>query len=170
MEDMTFLVERARNGDAEAFGELYKLVYKDLYRYAYYALGHREDAEDVVMEAVTEAYVQIRRLRRAEAFRGWIFRILQARVMRKRKEYVSKTAELTEAMEETLAAPGSDFSSNAALRAALATLSEQDRTILLLHIFGGYTSLEIGQMLHMKDATVRSREKRALEKLRKSGI
>ena len=54
--------------------------------------------------------------------------------------------------------------------ASMASLSEEDRMILLLHIFGGYTSSEIGKMLRMKDSTVRSREKRALEKLRKSGV
>ena len=170
MDEMRDLVSKARSGDAEAFGELYSMVYKDLYRYAYYMLDQREDAEDAVMETVCEAYVQIRRLREADAFRGWIFRILAARVKRIRKGYLTKTAELTEAISETMAAPNSDFSDKAALTASLSMLSEEDRTILLLHIFGGYTSSEIGRMLHMKDSTVRSREKRALEKLRRSEV
>ena len=87
-----------------------------------------------------------------------------------RKSYLTKTAELTEAISETMASPDSDFSSNADLMASLSSLSEEDRSIILLHIFGGYTSSEIGKMLHMKDSTVRSREKRALEKLRRSGM
>ena len=170
MEEMRDLAARARNGDAEAFGELYGMVYKDLYRYAYYMLGLREDAEDAVMETVCEAYAQIRKLREPEAFRGWIFRILALQVKRIRKTYLNKTAELTEAISETTAASNSDFSENTALMASMASLSEEDRMILLLHIFGGYTSSEIGKMLRMKDSTVRSREKRALEKLRKIGV
>ncbi|MGX8703363.1 MAG: RNA polymerase sigma factor [Lachnospiraceae bacterium] len=170
MEEMKELAARAKGGDPEAFGSLYGMVYKDLYRYAYYMLGQKEDAEDAVMETVCEAYTQIRQLREPDAFKGWIFRILTARVKRTRKLYLAKTAELTEAVTETVAAPNSDFANNAAVMASLSTLSEEDRMIILLHIFGGYTSVEIGKMMHMKDATVRSREKRALEKLRNSGM
>ena len=169
MEDLKELAARAKSGDAEAFGALYGMVYKDLYRYALFMLCQREDAEDAVMETVCEAYAQIRRLREPEAFKGWIFRILAAKVKRVRKSYLNKNAELTDAVTETLAGPDSDFSEKSALMASLTTLSEEDRNIILLHVFGGYTSAEIGKMMHM-NATVRSREKRALEKLRNSGI
>ena len=39
----------------EQFLELYKSVYKDLYRLAYYYLGNSQDAEDVVSETVLKA-------------------------------------------------------------------------------------------------------------------
>ena len=51
-EDMSLLAEKARGGDPEAFASLYEMVYKDLYRYALYMLGQKEDAEDVVSETV----------------------------------------------------------------------------------------------------------------------
>ena len=37
--------------------------------------------------------------------------------------------------------------------------------ILSLHLFGGYTSKEIGKLLDLNENTVRSRQKRALEKM-----
>lgn len=42
------LVEQAKAGSADAFGQLYAQYAQDLYRFAYYYLGSREEAEDAV--------------------------------------------------------------------------------------------------------------------------
>ena len=76
MEYNTELVQRAKEGDAEAFSKLYEEIYQDLYRFALYTLKNTHDAEDVVGDTVMDAWQEIRSLRRAEAFRAWIFRIL----------------------------------------------------------------------------------------------
>ena len=44
-------------------------------------------------------------------------------------------------------------------------IRDRERMILALHIFGGYSSREIGKALHMNDNTVRSRQSRALKKM-----
>lgn len=69
-EDIAALVQRAGSGDAAAFGELYEQVYKDLYRYALYCLGSREEAEDAVQETALEAFRGMAGLKRPEAFRA----------------------------------------------------------------------------------------------------
>lgn len=69
------LAARARDGDAQAFGDLYAMVWRDLYRFAYYYLGNEEDAEDAVQETAMEAYKGISRLKDPAAFKGWIFTI-----------------------------------------------------------------------------------------------
>lgn len=48
---------------------------------------------------------------------------------------------------------------------AFTTLSSEERLILSLHQFAGYNSKEIGSILHMPSATVRTKEHRALKKL-----
>ena len=69
----------------DEFIELYTAVYKDLYRYALYVLGNREDAEDAVSEAVVDAYAEFGKLRDKGAFKGWIFKILSAKCKRRLK-------------------------------------------------------------------------------------
>lgn len=81
-EETAALVAQAQSGDLEAFGRLYEYVYTDLYRYAYYQLGHAEAAEDAVQETALEAFRGIRKLKNAGAFRCWIFTILSARCNR----------------------------------------------------------------------------------------
>lgn len=155
------LILRARRGDKQAFSELYGQVYRDLYRFALYTLKNRHDAEDAVSDTVMAAYEQIGKLRTPEAFRGWIFRILSNICKRKLKEYVNKTAELP----DDLRAPGGDLSEDMLVRQAFSRLTEEERLIISMHVFAGYTSREIGKILHMNDNTVRSKESRALKKM-----
>ena len=66
------LVQRAQDGDTQAFAELYSLVYKDLYRTALLSLGHEQDASDVVSDTVLDAYKSIKKLRDPSSFKAWI--------------------------------------------------------------------------------------------------
>ena len=44
-------------------------------------------------------------------------------------------------------------------------LKDEERLIISMHIFAGYTSQEIAKILHLNPNTVRSKESRALKKL-----
>lgn len=157
----TLLVRRAIHGDVEAFSSLYGEIYKDLYRFALYSLKQKEDAEDCVSETVMDAWAQIRSLRKEESFRAWMFRILSNKCKQKLRSYLIKAEEIP----ETIAAPTEDTAGQIDIWNAFGTLDAEDRMILSLTLFGGYTSAETGQMLGLNDNTVRSRQKRALEKM-----
>ena len=55
---------------------------------------------------------------------------------------------------------------NLQIRQAFSRLTNEERLIISMHLFGGYTSKETARILHLKDATVRSKESRALQKMR----
>ena len=57
--------------------------------------------------------------------------------------------------------------SSAELKDALSTLTPPDAQIILLSIIGGFTSYELGVIYNMTPGAVRTRQKRAIEKLRK---
>ena len=69
--DERLLVKRAKRGDTAAFAELYGTIYKRLYQFALYTLGNTQDAEDVVSAAVMEAFENIGKLRKEDAFSVW---------------------------------------------------------------------------------------------------
>lgn len=146
----------------EVFAKYYKSVYQDMYRFALYTLRNPHDAEDVTGEAVADAYASIGKLRDPQAFRGWIFKILSNKCKRKLKEYADRTEELAgqlyvqECMEEGVQ-----------VRQAFFALSDEERLLIALKVFGGYKSYEIGAMMNMNDNTVRSKISRGLGKLRK---
>ena len=161
MEKETALVRKARRGDASAFAALYQEYYQDLYRFALYTLKNRHDAEDMVGDTVADAWAQMSGLKKAESFKSWIFRILSNKCRMRLKDYLNKTEEIP----EDLKAAGRDVEESADVRAAFARLGDEERLILSLNLFGGYTSKEIGRILDLNDNTVRSRQKRALPKM-----
>lgn len=157
------LVRQAKQGNAQAFASLYQNIYHNLYRFALYTLGNPADAEDAVSDTVADAWSGIGNLRQEESFESWMFRILHNKCRRKRKEYCYRPLEWTDAAEN--ATDESSLDEKYHLRKIFGELSGKDRTIISLHVFGGYTSQEIARITGMNANTVRSRESRALKRL-----
>ncbi len=149
------------NRDQQTFIRLYREVYQDLYRFALYTLKNTHDAEDVTSDAVTDAYESFSKLRSPDSFRPWIFKILSNKCKRKLKEYVNKTVELP----DDLAGSREGLELDCQVRQAFSKLEEEERLIISMHIFAGYTSKEIGKILHKNENTIRSKESRALKKM-----
>lgn len=162
MEKSSF-VQRAKEGDVNAFAELYKEIYKDLYRFALYMLKNPTDAEDIVSDTVVSAFATIHKLRSSDAFKAWIFKILSNKCRSKLKEYSNKNTVFDVCGDSVLTVD--NCADDVITRQAFYELAEQERIIIGLHIFGGYTSKEISRALKLNENTVRSKERRALEKL-----
>ena len=172
------LIRRAKRGDPKAFSMLYSRNYTDMYRFALYMLGSSHDAEDAVSDTVISAYEGIARLRKDESFRSWIFTILSNRCLKilrgRSRDAAALTAEdvLQEGKRKERAKESEpDFAQKYArhqdVRDAFLKLEEEERLIVSFSVFGGYSSEEIGGMLKMNAATVRSRKSRALGKMRR---
>lgn len=143
------------------FMTVYQSVYKDLYRFAYYYLGNSQDAEDAVQDAALLAYENFYKLKKIESFRPWIFKILVNCCKRRFRKRVGIVwaKEISEASYEP------DLSEQEELKELLSSLSEEERLIVSLAVFGGYKGDEIAQILNKKPTTVRSKYRRALKKL-----
>ncbi len=162
------LVALARDGDADAFGELYSIYSKEMYRYACSMVGNPDLAQDAVQDAVMAAFKEIKSLRNADSFKGWLFRILNSAC---RRQYNLSTENLP-LIEE--ADPGETDSGgieqadmSMGLNEALEILTREEKEIVMLRAVSEYGSKEIAEALGVPDATIRSKYKRALEKLRK---
>lgn len=166
------LVALARDGDANAFGELYSLYAKEMYCYACSMVKNPDLAQDAVQEAAMAAFKEIKNLRDPSAFKGWLFKILNIAC---RKQYKASVENLpldpeVDFSEENGETDGggidrSDLSME--LREALEILTQEEKEIVVFKVVSEYGSKEIAEMLGIPDSTVRSKLKRALEKLRK---
>ena len=158
-------LRRAAGGDANAFGSLYAEIAADLYRFALWSLKNKEDAEDAVQEACLSAWKGLTNLKKPEAFKSWMLKILSNRcrdVLRQRSGV--RLVELSDA-EGELPPVWADFPEDGA-KDLLSGLSDEDRQIVLLSVYAGFKSGEIGESLGLKAATVRSRLSRALQQIR----
>ena len=145
-----------------------------MYKYALYALGNAHDAEDVVAETFLEAFRGISKLREADAFKGWIFKILSIRIKRRISRYVKEKNQLQIedfAADSALRTDGMDSAviARTDLLQALTILSPQERMILSLSVLYGYTTKQISQMLRCPHGTVSSKLHRSLQKLKTNG-
>lgn len=163
------LVKRAKRGDVDAFGALYEKVYKKLYAYALYILKRQEDAEDVVSDAVADAFATIGKLKKEESFANWMYRIVANKCNQKIREYYHQGEELTEQILVTADSPNASWGDEREefmeVRKAFFSLPREDRMIVGMHVFFGYTTREIAGIMSMNENTVRSRESRALKRL-----
>ena len=156
-------IKKAKSGDTEAFAGLYRMYYADLYRFALYTLRNPDDAEDAVSETVIDAFSSIRKLRSEESFKAWIFKILSTKCKRQLGRHKDLSEEfLFEQADETAAGSLDELID---LRNAFFRLNDEERLIISMHVFAGYTNQEIAKVLRKNANTVRSKENRALKKL-----
>jgi len=69
------LIEKARNGDHDAFAALYAPVERPLAAFLYRLIAARQDAEDLAQETAVRALESISGFGNASSFRAWIFRM-----------------------------------------------------------------------------------------------
>ena len=73
---MEELIKKAKDGDKEAFTTLMLSLEKELYKIAKARLKNDDDIYDAIQETIIEAFKSIKKLKKIEAFKTWIIRIL----------------------------------------------------------------------------------------------
>ena len=79
------LIDAARTGDHEAFGDLVQLHERVVVRTALAALGRQDDAEDVAQETFLLAWRHLPRFRGEASFRTWLLTIVWRQALAKRR-------------------------------------------------------------------------------------
>lgn len=69
------LVTRCRAGDLDAFSQVYDRYERQVFRYAYHILGHRDDADDIKQETFVKAYQAISSFRSESSLQTWLLKI-----------------------------------------------------------------------------------------------
>ena len=91
------LVERSREGDASAFGELVRQYERKVYSLAKHITQNDEDAEDVLQESFLKAYTHLDSFHGDSKFYTWLVRIaVNEALMKLRKRKSDKTVSLDE--------------------------------------------------------------------------
>lgn len=177
------LVRRSRAGDVGAFEELFRKYQKPIYSMLYRMVRSAEDAVDLTQDAFVQAYAQLGTLRNEAMFYAWLRQIAvnlarnrHKRLTRVRMESLDETltAEEGETLSKQLAdtAPSPESAvEDAELRwrveQAISELSEDHRTVVVLHHLEHMGVADIAQILGVSVGTVKSRLARAREQLYK---
>jgi RNA polymerase sigma factor (sigma-70 family) len=170
------LVERARGGDAVAYGSLVRAHQDIAFRVACLAGGSAAEAEEAAQEGFVKAWRALPRFRAGAPFRPWLLAIV-ANEARNRRRAAGRRAGLALRAAEVAerehagggASPESQLLATArreALLSALADLDERDRSVLACRYLLDLSEEETAAALGCRRGTVKSRTSRALARLR----
>jgi len=165
------LAAQARDGDREAFAELYRLRAGRVFAYLSKILRERTAAEDATAETFLQAWKGIGKLRDPDRLDAWLFRIAHHVAMDELKR--PQTLDLTAAAE----APDATVDANPEavatqgeaaerLRQALLALPERYREVLVLRYFGDWSDREVARQMGTSAGNVRALRMRAMRRLR----
>ena len=161
----TDLVQRARRGERQAFGELVDRYRDMVYGFAYHLTGNFEDARDLTQDALVRAYVRLPQLREPARFAGWLRRIVSNLYRSSARRPAARTLPLEDGHGVALE-PSTAREIELTVQAALGSLREHDRLVLTLHYIDGHTQPEISQFLDTSASVVKTRLARARARLR----
>jgi len=168
------LVERARNGDVNAYEALVQHYQELAFRVAYHVTGDAADAEDAAQEAFVNAYYALGRFRPGAPFKPWLCRIVanearNRRTSAQRRTVLAQRALVAQSSGDSAQSPedaaeAEEFRST--VLASMRQLREEDRLILAYRLFFDLSEEEMAEVLNCPRGTVKSRLSRALGRLR----
>ena len=154
-------------GEREALAELYRCTRAAVYGLALSYLKNAHDAQDLTQDVYVQVWDCAEQYRLTGSPMGWLLAVCRNLcLMRMRRE--ERHAALSE--EEWDAIParecGLDADERALLQGALASLTDEERRVVLLHAVTGLKHREIAALLELPLPTVLSKYHRALKKMR----
>lgn len=169
------LVERCKEGDERAWGELVEATYRDVYTLCLRVLGNSHDASEATQDAYLKAWRGLHSFRGDAMFETWLYRVASNAALSKHRGRKRRQGHESGMQDEALmqlAAPDSVESTAGArievraLEEAMARLPEQHRTAIVLRDVYGMSIEEIAQQLGISTTAAKVRVHRARKKLK----
>jgi RNA polymerase sigma-70 factor (ECF subfamily) len=179
------LITRAQQGDDYAFEALYRRFARTVYTVAHHMLGNHHDADEVLQEAFIRIFKNLSRLRSPQAFTSWVYQITVNLCMDYRKVRTRSRWEPLEGNARGEEERHSHFELATAkwvrnpeqvlenkellthITAAIDSLPEQQKAVILLHEVEGVSKKTIAEILDCSLVTVRTNLHHARKKLRR---
>ncbi len=165
------LIQRAQRGDSQAFAELYDAYVDNIYRYIFFRVSVAEAAEDLTADVFMHALEGLAGYQdRSTPLLAWLYRIAHARLV----DYYRRTqrAGPRESIEDIDLGTEDDLDGSLMslhqsdqLQAALRTLTEEQRQVIILRFVEGYSLEKTAEVLGKTTGAIKSMQLRALNAL-----
>ncbi len=173
------LVRQAKEGNAEAFQELYRVYGKKILNYVYRMTGSRDEAEDLMQDTFVLAYRKLKSLKENTRFQSWLFRIAQNNIYQRYRNRSPETESVEseetrefadrEGSTEPLRTPEQAFLSQELeqiIQAAIDDLPDKYRQVFVLSAIHKLSYREISEVMSRSLASVKSDIHRARVEVR----
>ncbi|MBN2483925.1 MAG: sigma-70 family RNA polymerase sigma factor [Candidatus Omnitrophica bacterium] len=166
------LIKKAVHGDIEAFEAIYRATSRFVFHIALRMTNNRANAEDITQEVFIKVHKNLWKFRFESQISTWMYRITVNTVMNYMRKSPKSTVPLASLEGYLPDARHEEFERNEQRRLIgrlLNELNPDQRAVLVLREFEGLDYREIARVLKIKINTVRTRLKRAREKLMERG-
>lgn len=164
------LVEKAKSGDAQAFGQIYDALVKSVFRYIYYRV-EEAIAEDLTEETFLKVWQNLKKYKKGKhPFSSWVFKIAHNLVV----DYYRRN-KTTEMIEETVADQKTESNphhqiniklTKIRLRKVIRQLPENYQQVIILKYINELDNKEIANVIGKSEGAVRTIQFRALDRLK----
>ena len=163
------LIEKSKKGDTGSQYKLYGLYSKAMYNLSFRMMNSVVEAEDVLQEAFTEAFLKLKTYKYEASFGAWLKRIVINRCLNKLKKrniqlVLVDNNEIPDSYDEDIK-DNTEFEVEKIIT-AVQRLTDGYRVILELYLFEGYDHVEISQILNISVSTSKSQYSRAKMRLK----
>ncbi|MCH5247774.1 MAG: RNA polymerase sigma factor, partial [Muribaculaceae bacterium] len=138
-----------------------------LFRFAFYRIGNREEAEDIVYEAILKLLEKNTKEIKLESVRSYLFRIVLNLCIDKQRNQKNEIVWIEELDIEDDAIDIAEKLEFERVDTYLKNIEPQEADVIRMKIMGDITFVEISNILSIPQSTAKSRFKSGMEKLRK---
>ncbi len=173
------LIQRTLDGDDAAFAELVEKYQKPVHTLVWRKIGDFHFAEEITQDTFIRAHQQLRTLKKPQRFVSWLYVIASnlcgtwlrnKKIRSQLQENIDNPVNERATYSEYIVTENNQFTVETqrnVVRKLLAKLGESERTVMTLHYFGEMSCSEIGAFLGVSANTVKSRLRRAQQRLQK---
>ena len=176
------LIQRVLAGDDNAFSMLVRKYQKQVHALAWRKIGDFHIAEEITQDTFLKAYKRLATLKKPQRFVSWLYVIAANRCsswLRKKRLRTQPLEQLEETNNESVQKATysgyfieenertTEEAQREVVKKLLAKLQESERTVVTLHYFGEMSCTEIGAFLGVSKNTIKSRLRRAQQRLKK---
>lgn len=162
------IIEASKNGNNKARYQLYQLYSRAMFNICYRMMHNREDAEDMLQEAFTQAFRKLDTFRYESGFGSWIKRIVVntcLNTIKKRKpELVYCDTVYRNEIEEEEEDNEMELTKQRVLN-AIEQLPDGGRMVFSLYLLEGYDHAEIAQIMGISESTSKTQFMRAKRRI-----
>ncbi|MNI15228.1 ECF RNA polymerase sigma factor SigW [compost metagenome] len=171
--EINTLIQKVRQGDTDSFESIIRIYEQKIYRFCFFLLGDRQEAEDAVQDIFFKSYQHLAKYDSAHSFGAWLHKIAEnhcRNLLKRRKRWIRLLPLFR--LDSQVKSAEQVYSEQLGTELAywFNGLSVPEKKLLLLRVVEDYSFEEIAQILDKSAPTIRKRFERLKLKLKKNKL
>ncbi len=163
------LIERITSGEEDLFEEIINRYQGAVATTTMNMLCDAEDSAEVGQQVFIQVYRSLARFRKQSSLKTYITRIAInhcINFLKRRKNFFGRSYELNKARNVRIKSEANQFEYKELLNQAFQNLDDKHRSVIVLRMIQGYSTIETAEILDVPKGTVLSRLARGMDKLK----